>query len=310
MKLADLAALDLLSLLWSFGTLRPDLIPNLVPNLLPHLERQVIPFALLSGLALLIATARGATWPRGRQLWPPILVGLGLFVVPFALLEAAGERIPNLARPAIFALVPVFTVVLETHLGGSQQSRARGALFAALAAVTGAFCVFPFGIPGSIDSGLALLLTILATTSVAAGSCLGTKALGGPHAPGVAPKKPVATTAAIAGATAALAFAIASLCREQPVKAWHTLAPQLIWSITVELPALLLLFWLMKRTSATRLATRYLISPLLAIGIGTVLLRGTLELHTWLGLILMGLGAGWLLFASDEEASSSGLSLH
>ena len=79
------------------------------------------------------------------------------------------------------------------------------------------------------------------------------------------------------------------------------LGPELLWSIAIEVPALFLLFWLMPRMSAARMATRYVIAPLLAILVGAGLMRAALVPRTWLGLMLMAAGAVYLLFAPDEK---------
>jgi drug/metabolite transporter (DMT)-like permease len=68
----------------------------------------------------------------------------------------------------------------------------------------------------------------------------------------------------------------------------------------------LLLFWLMPRLSASRMATRYLLAPLFAILLGAVLLQSLHEIQpqTWLGLALMAAGAVWLMLASPDEQNA------
>jgi drug/metabolite transporter (DMT)-like permease len=206
--------------------------------------------------------------------------------------------------------VPVFTLVFEPYVDGGFDRQTRGALLAALASVVGALCVFPVEFPGSAEAGLALCAVILAAACVAAANCkavvMATEVAGKFPASAAA----IETTTAIAGATAAVAFAVANAVMERPIWKWETLAPELLWSAVVEVPALLLLFWLMSRMSATRTATRYVIAPLLAILIGATLMRSALVPRTWLGLLLMASGAAYLLLAPAEKTESTGLSLH
>jgi drug/metabolite transporter (DMT)-like permease len=305
---APVAALLLLSLLWACGVLRADLLPGLVPDLLPRMERQAVPFALLAVVAGLIAVTQQAQWPRALSFRRnAILIGLGLFVAPAGLVSLADGLVPGMARVALFTLVPVFTLVFEPYVGGAFDRQSRSALLAALASIAGALCVFPVEIPASTEAGLALCALILAAACIAAANC---KAVVLATQPAEKSTATTAPTAAIAGASAAIAFAAASAITEQPVWKWSTWEPELLWSAVVEAPALLLLFWLMRRMSATRMATRYVIAPLLAILIGAALMRSALAPRTWLGLVLMAGGAAYLLLAPAAEPESTGLSLH
>jgi drug/metabolite transporter (DMT)-like permease len=319
----SVAALLLLSLLWACGALRTDLLPGLVPDLLPHMERQAVPFALLAVVAGVIALSRRTPRPNEQLFRNAVLIGMGLFVVPGWLVSLADGWMPGLARTALFTLIPVFTLVFEPYVGigvgvgpgigagieagigpGIEPDRqSPGALLAALTAVLGALCVFPIGIPGSLEAGLELCAVILAAACVAVTNCKAAVVVAELAADSTA------ALAAIAGATAATGFAAASMVTEQPVWKWRALAPELLWSLAVEVPALLLLFWLMRRMSATHLATRYLIAPLLALLVGVAMIRPVLMLRTWLGLALMAAGAAYLLLAPQRQTESTGLSL-
>jgi len=277
---APVLGLLLLSLLWALNALRADLLPNLVPGLMPRLERQAIPFVLLAVVAGLSAMVRRAQWPRGRQFWISVLIGLGLFVIPAGLLYTADRSVNGFARTALFTLVPVFTLVFGPYIGSTSGLQSRGGLLAALAGVAGALRVFPVEMPETVEAGWRSCAVILAAACVAA----------------------------IAGAAATVALAGASACTERAMWHWDALLPELLWSAVVELPALLLLFWLMRRISAERMATRFLIAPLMAILIGAVLLRSTLTWRTSLGLLVMA-AAGYLLLSQEAENEPTGLSL-
>lgn len=115
--------------------------------------------------------------------------------------------------------------------------------------------------------------------------------------------------AAIVGATATIALAAASATMERQVWKWDALGPELRWSTLIEVPGLFLLFWLMRRISAARMTTRYVLAPLFAILAGAGLMRADLVPRTWLGLLLMVGGAVYLLVAPEAEAKLEGLSL-
>ena len=70
--------------------------------------------------------------------------------------------------------------------------------------------------------------------------------------------------------------------------------------------------WLMRRMSAGRMTTRFVLTPLMASLIGLVLLRPTVELRAGVGLLMMAAGAGWLLFApqDNQESETSPLNLN
>ena len=62
--------------------------------------------------------------------------------------------------------------------------------------------------------------------------------------------------------------------------------------------------------SAARMTTRFVLAPLITLLIGLVLLRPSLTLRTWLGMLLIGAGVGWLLLAAEVEPEESALPLN
>ena len=312
-RIAPIAALLTLSLLWACAALRVDLLTSLLPDLaetLPYLERQVLPLTLLSIAAAAIALARGAQRRPAilPAMLPSVWIGLGLFTLPAVLVYLADPWIPGLTRTTLFTLIPVFSVVFEPYLGLTTTQRLRGELLAALVAVAGSLLVFPVATPNSLPGAGALIAVIAAAASVAAANCHGTAkavALDSDRA------GQLAAMASIAGASGALTLAAASAVLEHPVWRWSALAPELLWSAAIELPALLLLFWLLPRISAPRMTTRYVWGPLLALLVGVVGEHAgrAVQPRTWLGLALMAAGAGWMLFAPREESRLSILPL-
>jgi hypothetical protein len=55
--------------------------------------------------------------------------------------------------------------------------------------------------------------------------------------------------------------------------------------------------------------TRFLLAPLMANLIGLLVLRPAVSLRDGLGLVLVSLGAGWLLFAREVEPETNGSTL-
>lgn len=294
-KLFPIGGLLLLCFLWSLGSLRSDLLPNLPTGLLPPMERQAVPFALLALSAAVFAWMRRAVWPRGARLWAWVLVGLGLFAGPAVILALCAGRVPAMTRVALFSLVLVFAVVVEPYIGRDDGLRSRGALIAALAAVVGMLCIFPVNIPDSLDAGAGFCAVIAVAAMIAATNCFAVRIASESAEGSIAPM------AAIAGTTAALAIAAASLVSEQPIWRWNACASELAWSAAVELPALVLLFWLMRRMSAARMTIRFVFSPLLTILISIALLRPSVDSRGWLGMVLLAGGTGWILLAPREH---------
>ena len=283
--------------------LRADLLPGLIANPLPYLQKQAISFSLLAILAGLTVALRRERWSSRRMLLDSVFVGLGLFVAPLALITLANGWVPGLAQAALFTLTPVFALVFEPYISTRTATQSRGGLIAALASVAGALCVFPVSIPTSIEAAGGLCAVILATVCVAAANCKA--AAMAKDLPGYS----TAAHAAIASATAAIALAAASAAMEKPVWKWDALEPELLWSTLIEVPGLFLLFWLLRRVSAARMTTRYVLAPLLAILAGAGLMRAALAPRTWLGLLLMAAGAAYLLIAPETESKFEGLSL-
>ena len=291
-KAGPMAALLLLCFLWSLGSLRIDLLPVLDNHTLPPMEKQALPLAFLAITASLLAITKRRRWPQRRQVFTAILIGLGLFVAPALLVSLSNQGISELTRVALFSLVPVFTVVFEPHISGVTGQQQRGALIAALLAVGGTLCIFPADTPNSIASAVAFGAVVLAAACIGAANCFAVRA---------ATESPTITTAAIAGFTAFACYTLLGPFVEKEAWTWHGIGPELVWSAIVGLPALLLLFWLMRRMSAARMTTRFVIAPLMTALIGIALFRPEVSLRDILGFVLIAAGAGWLLFARDEE---------
>jgi len=297
-------ALLLLCLLWSLGSLRSDLLPTIFGAGLPSFEREAMHLGALAAVAGLIALVTGAAWPHGRQIWDAILIGLGLFAVPAFFGEAAKDAIPDLTRVALYSLAPVFAVAFEPYLGRLSESQSKGGLLAALGCVIGTLGVFPLLIPRTLEGAGAFFAVILAVACVAATNCRAVRFMS------ELPDRSGAAVAAIAGATAAAALTAASAISEKPAWNGPLVGPEIAWTTAVELPALLVLFWLMRRMSAVRMTTRFVVAPLIVNVVGFLVLRPSLRLRAGLGILLIAISAGWLLVAREQEEEDGPLPLN
>ena len=305
-----LAAFFLLCLLMAIGAMRSDLFPDAYANLVPPLEQEALPLALLAIVATILALVRRARWPRGHQLWAVVLIGQGLFVVPALLLFLSRDWVSSFTRVALISLVPVFAVVLEPHLGAaSPQGESRQnklSLFAALVSVVGAFCIFPVDLPASFQAGAAFAAVIGSAACLAATNCYAVRVAA------ESSRSTLAPMAAVAATSAAAVLLVASALTHGLVFELPPLASSLAWSALISLPGLVLLFWLLLRMTATRMTTRFVIAPLIAILLSAAIDRPKVSLLICAGMLLIAGGAGWLLFMPDDDlkADHSSLGLH
>lgn len=291
----------LLCLLWASASLRSDLLPGSAAPANSSLATQAIPLALFAGIAAIAAWVRKVRWPVGRALGATMLVGFGLFVMPAVLIQIAGETIDASTRVALFSLAPVFALVLEPHLGSASANQPRGALMASLLAVTGTLLVFPLDLPRSAAAALAFCEVVAAVASLAAANCIAVRIAS------EQPARSILSFATIATGCAAIALALMGIIFEH--RASRSLSLHNPWT-ALDLLALALLFWLMRRMTAVRMTTRFLIAPFLANLIGLAFLRPGVQARGWLGLLLIAVGSGWLLFGPEGEPEEAGSPLH
>jgi len=293
-----IGALLTLSLLWAVGWVRADLSPESGAGL------RLNPFwqeAVLLGVFAAAASFAGAIlkrrWPTGRDAWRTMLTGVGLFVVPAAMVFVAGDWMDGGMRAALFAMTPLFAVVFEPYIGsnGDQQGEIRGAFFAAMLAVAGTFLVFPFDLPRSYAAAGALLGVVAAAASVAAANCVGVELV---QRQGLCPLTLGALASGSASILLGIAGSIAIVRRSSPV-------PIDGWAVS-DLVALALLFWLMRRMNVVQMTTRFLIAPLMANLTILALIRPHVEAQSWIGLLLIVQGAGWLVFAKAARGEAPG----
>jgi drug/metabolite transporter (DMT)-like permease len=288
-------AVLLLSALWALDSLRTDLFPGFGADGLAPALCQAALFFVFAGVAGSISLARRVEFPRRRSAWACAGVGVGLFVVPAALVACVQGWVPVFDRVAVFSLTPVFAVILEPHLQDSGLRQGKAALAAALAGVSGVFTLLGLNIPRSFRAGTALCVLLAAALGIAATNCFAVtlaRRFAGQSAMAIA---------TLAGAASAVCFGSAAVFAPDRAWRWSVLPFQLFWLSVVDLPALVLLFWLMRRIGASRLTAPFLLAPLFTILAGLALEPSSPPLRAWLGMALLVGGAGWLVFAPAEE---------
>jgi drug/metabolite transporter (DMT)-like permease len=300
-----IAALLALSFLWSLGSLRADLLPyNWQGRTASTLIGQALRLAALAIEAALIARITRSRRVRRSATVSAALIGLGLFALPALTLYFAAPFVSDLTRTALFSLALIFAVLFEPYLGRANAPQSRTALLAALIGVSGTLCLFSIDMPGSPQTVLAFFAVVLLAAAVAAVNCYAVRIASIEDAPSPA------ATAAVATAGAALALGVASAAAQSPTPSAALFIPDLLWTTLIDLPALLLLFWLMHRMTAARMTLRFLLAPLLTGILGLALYRPPVGLRSFAGLALMALGAAWMLLARDEVPEATESTLH
>lgn len=291
----------LLSGLWAISSLSSELLPHSSGAMLSAMQRQAALFSGFAALAACIAIARRLNFPRGRLAWACAGVGLGLFVLPSVLVFFAQGTISTLDRVAVFSLTPVFAVVLEPYLQDVPTGRGKAALAGCICAVAGILFVFPLDIPGSIRAAAALCAVVAASLGIAVTNCVAVR-MARRFADGS-----TLPMAAQAGAASAVCFAVASAFTPHTEWRWSGLPLELLELFVLDLPALFLLFWLMRRLAASRMTARFLLAPLFTLLAGAALEAASVPERAWLGMVLLAGGAGWLVFAPAEQIEGSEL---
>ncbi len=287
-------------MLWACASLRSDLLRGSTPTAnSSSLATQAALLALFAVIAATAAFVRKAPWPRGSVLGSTVLAGIGLFAVPSVLIEIAKGNIDDATRVALFSLAPVFAVVFEPYLGSGSTSQQRGGLAASLIAVCGSLLVFPLNVPRSGADAAAFCGILAAVASVAAANCLSVRLVYEQTAGSVF------SFAAVAAGSAAVALSLWSVAFERLT--WSS--PRVDAWAGLDVLALALLFWLMRRMTAVRMTTRFLIAPLLANLAGLAFLHPGVQARGWLGLSLIAAGSGWLLLGPEGEPEETGSSL-
>ena len=247
---------------------------ELLPLALPGFERRAVEYFVVFFGAVILCRGRVAWW------WGS-LCGVGLFLVP-----ELGRMlpVPSLMQMALTGLVPVFTVVCAGVVLGEEMRM----LPVALCGVAGLFLLLPADIPATWGSFAAFLgfcgcLMVVSWVGVHVGRG----------------RKRVDVAGTLAGCCGPLAgcYALLSFLLEKPVFGWRALAPAALGGVVVELPMLLLFFWMLREVEARRFSARFLFVPLVGLAEGWFFVRPTVSVRMGVGVLLLMMGAvgvfGW-----------------
>jgi len=254
-------------------------------------------FSVFAAMTASIALVRGAEFPSGRRAWASAGIGLGFFVIPTSAAAFAQGWISNLDEVAVLCLTPIFAVVLEPYLDDNPPRRGRAGLAGALVAVAGILCLFPLEIPSSFRAGVALLVLLVTAFAVAATNCIAVRLARSVPGPSTL------SMAAQASGVAAVCFAVAAAFT--PSTTWNLSAVHVYFLrvLLIDIPGLILLFWLVSRLGASRMTARFFLAPLFASLIGLALEPMLPPLRALLGIVLLAAGSGWLVFAPAESTA-------
>ncbi len=281
-----LALLALASLLAALAIVRAELLPATSPaRPMPPLQHA----AVLAALLALLAALRSPRLPAVRPaVWrTPILLGVGWLAAP-AIATSLATTVSPYSRTLLFMLAPLFTAVLAPYLGSREADTPPHAWLASMAAVAGAWLVFPAALPASWPAAAGCLVLLFATIAISAANVLAAE----PALPPVLP----------ASASAALLLALASALCE------HLTLPhpaELATLALLEAPPIALAFWLAPRLGPVAISARAVLTPLFAVLLGIAAMQPQLDWRQLLGLALILAGALALLARPHPAAQPS-----
>jgi len=299
-SLLPIGGLLLVCLIWAVGWVRADFQPEASSRwLLNPLIAQAALLGLFALAASVAAVVRRPGWPARDVFWRATLIGAGLFVVPAVLASIGKDRTGDGTRVALFSLTPLFAVIFEPYLGidAGESVEDRGGFLAAMTAIVGTFLVFPLDLPRSYGAAVVMFGVLFAAVSIAAANCAAVRV--------ARQSASVLPFAIVTSGSAGVVLGIVGLAFRHhetsgvPFDAWAV--PSLF--------AFALLFWLMRRMNAVQMTTRFLIAPLMANLISLALIRPHVDIQSWIGLVMISGGSGWMVIAPVESRESNSISL-
>jgi hypothetical protein len=210
-----------------------------------------------------------------------------LFGGPAIALLVASRDLDASALTIALALTPVIIAIASSALGTESSEGIAGRIWPGLAAVAGLLLVLVEPSLGDIRTDLAL---VFAPTLAGIGAVL--FCVGPPRATSRIP-----TTLLGASALFALASAVSFLVT-------HTRPSFSLLAIAGDGILALLGILALNQIGATRWSSQFTWIPLLVILEGIVLVRPDLTAHWFIGLILLIVAGGYLLFPQEDESHS------
>lgn len=250
----------------------------------PPVWGATVRLALAAVLFTILTLALRRRWPRGPQLEAALWFGAVDFGVSLPLLYWGEQRVPSGIAAVLFATIPLSTA-LFARMAGLEPLRPR-ILAASVVAIVGVGLLFSTQLGGQFEPARLVAVALAAITAGLAGVLL-------KRAPGA---DPFATNAWAHGIGAVLC-AIASLVLREPQRMPEGAAWIPIGYLTIvgSLGAFATFAWLIARWPVTRISFVAVIVPVVALGLGMLVLHerpGTLALLgslVILGAVIIGL---------------------
>lgn len=225
-----------------------------------------------------------------------LCAGCGLFFcVPMIVLDGVSGRIPSTSVSALFAMTPVVVTLMIASRFADGPDLQR-LLAPALMGLGGVLCVLPFGLPASQREWGAFAAVLLAVALAGVAAVWLHRLL-----------RAVGFLEEIAVAGVCCAVFLLGWCglHGELVLKLSALRGLISFILVARMIETLLMLWLLREMEPVRFSARYCLIALLTIVEGFVLLRPELTLRLAIGIVLLAVGAGWLLAARVRESETS-----
>jgi hypothetical protein len=236
---------------------------------------QGLHFLLIGAVALGVAFCRGngmgSPWTSG---WVWIAgAGLGLIGVPFLLLEYVGGMVSG-----------TLVVILA---GGTMRL-----LVPALVGVAGILLVVPVSLPGSVRGYLGLGLVGIAVIVTGLSLSFMHRLLAG---------RDLVVSLGLISLVNGVLLGLVGVPTGGVELSWTLLGFEVVRGLLLDAPVIILLVWLVRDLEPHRVSARYLVAPLFTVVEGYLAMRPGWDWRMFVGVLLIGSGAAWLLRADSVE---------
>lgn len=283
MRVRLLIWLIVLALMWGPAYLFMKVAVQEVPPLTVAAARVTLGAMLL----YLILRFQGRALPKISSVWKQFaLVGLTANAVPFAFLSWGQQYIDSALASILVGTTPLFTMLLA-HLFTADDSLSPNKVTGVVMGFAGLIALF---IPALFEGIQATLWGLAATIGAAVNYSIAF----------VYTRQRLRGLPPLVGPTAQLLMAAIyllplSLIIEQPyalpVPSWPALGSLLLLAIWSTALAFVAYYWLIERISASTLSLVTYLIPIVATVLGVVVLHEQLGWNSYLGYILIILGA-------------------
>lgn len=217
-------------------------------------------------------------------LWSTIL-----FAGPLLATSLVGGRVSSLSQVVLFALVPAFTVFLQSQM--DEGSDGLQQMLPAVVAVGALTLVVDFTFPSS-SSGLVALLCLGVFCGLLAYAAIRLHRL-------LSRVRLIESVFLACAATSLVAYAGAILTHNATVGSLRAWSREGLWAIIVDLPLMLLSMWLLRTMPPSGFASRNVLIPVVTILGGIFITRPDVGVTAWFG-IALATGASLALLARPE----------